>query len=174
MIGILVNHQLVIGQSIPRPVVRVRGHHRHPEAPLVVKRHLDRVFEQRKFRFRSEQLDLKSIRQFHVANGFLPILIRACPHGSSGLEVGRHLGERMRARVINSEGLGFTCGNVVNQRISKRCHFASFFHLIGIILRSIGIVTLPVRVHAVDKVVVVVPEPVFLFHRRVYRSGIRL
>ena len=45
VIGVLEDDELVIGPGISRAIVRVAGHHRDPEASLVVEGHLHRVLE---------------------------------------------------------------------------------------------------------------------------------
>ncbi len=97
----------------------------------------------------------------------LAVEILLAPGLYARLVVRRHRRERVRLAVVHGEVLLFAGGDIVDERVAQRRHLARLLHLVGIILRAEGIVALPVRVDAVEEVVVVVPKPILLLHRRV-------
>ena len=169
VIGVFEDDELVIGPGITRSVVRVAGHHRDPEASLVVEGHLHRVLEIGELLLGGEELDLVAGHHGHLLDGLLAIEVLHRP-----LEVGGHLGQGAGLGVIHGEILALASGDSVDHPVAQGHHLASLEDLGRIILRAEGIVALAVRVHTVDQVVVVVPEEVLVEDRLVDEFRIRL
>ena len=166
-VGVLEDEQLVVGPLIAGLVMRIRRHHRHPESALRVEGHLHGILHVRKFFFRSEQLDLVALHHGDFLDGFLTVEILDGP-----FEIRRHRRQRTRLRVVHGETLRGAFGYFVQAGFANRHQLARLRHFLGIILRTVGRVTLAVRVDAVHEVVIVVPEEILFLHRRVEKFGV--
>ena len=170
VIGVFEDDELVIGPGITRSVVRVAGHHRDPEASLVVEGHLHRVLQVGELLLGGEELDLVAGHYGHLLDGLLAIEIV-----HRALKIGGHLRQGAGLGVVRREVLALAGGDLMNDLVAQGHHLAGLEDFGRIILWAEGIVALAVRVHAVDQVVVVVPEEVLVEHRLVdeLRVGLR-
>ena len=149
--------------------MRVAGHHRDPEASLVVEGHLHRVLEIGELLLGGEELDLVAGHYGHLLDGLLAIEIV-----HRALKIGGHLRQGAGLGVVRREVLALAGGDLMNDLVAQGHHLAGLEDFGRIILWAEGIVALAVRVHAVDQVVVVVPEEVLVEHRLVDEFGVGL
>ena len=173
-IGVLEDEQFVVGLGITRAPVRVARHHRDPEATAVVEGHLHGVGEIGKLLLRSEELELEALHHLQIRDHVAARPVAAAAHRAARFKVGWHRRQRVRAAVVHCEIPLPASGHVVDQLVAQRRHLARLAHLVRIILRPVRLVALAVGVHAVDEVVVVVPEPILLFNRGVHERRICL
>ena len=173
-ISVFVNQELVIGDRVAGPVVRIGRHHRDPEPPLVIEGELHRIREIGELFFRSKQFDLISLGH---GEGFLrrvTVEVFSAAVLRARLIVRRDRRKDVGLRIIHGEIGRFTRHDPADEIVAQRRHLAHFFDFVRIILRTERIVALPVGVDAVEDVVVAVPEPVLLLHRGVDGRRIRL
>ncbi len=80
----------------------------------------------------------------------------------------------MRSTVVDLQIVFLALSHVVNQRVTKAHHLTSLLDLIRVVLRPIRSITLTMRMHAIDEIVVVIPHPVLLQHGSTDHRGIGL
>ena len=171
-VGVFVDEQFVVGQSVAGAIGRIGGHHGDPKAALVVEGELHGVCEIGELFFTGEELDLVAFGNFEGRDAFVAREITGGAVFDAGLVVGGHGRQDMRLAVIDTEILLAAAGDRVDDGVAEGGHLAGLLDLVRVVLRAVGAVTPAVGVNTVNQVIVIIPKVVFLFHRAVHEGGV--
>ena len=168
-VGVFVDQDFVIRQRIAGAIGRISRHRRDPQPSFVIKGHLHGIGEIWKLLLAGKKLDLVALGNSQRLHSVFTIQILLTAVLDAWLIVRRHRRQCVGLAVIHGEIRPLAGGDLMDERITQCGHLAGLLDFIGIVLRAVRVVASAIGMHAVDEVVVVVPEVVLRLDRLVHQ-----
>src|SRR2546430_1707119 len=140
--------------------MRVTGHGRDPETPLIIEGDLNRLCQVLKLLLRREELDFISRCNDELIQGILSIEVLGITTSLTELEVRLYRRKLSRLSISRLQIELFSLDREPNGGIPHRSHLANFSQFLGIVVRAKGFIATAEHMNTIGDFEILMPKPV--------------